>query len=242
MSAPDLAAVKERPILMSAPMVRAILAGEKTQTRRAVTLPKWIAKRGGDLNAPSTFSDPGFGDGEYLKITIDEGVPALATVHRVRCPYADTPGDRLWVKETHQYADWTEDGMPWLRYAADGATRFFDSGAIPESWGEKLTDIWADLSLGATTEDKAADRKWRPSIFMPRWASRITLEITDVRVQRLQDISETDAQAEGAVPSFYQTATPWRDGFGSLWESINGDDSWAANPWVWALSFRRVTS
>jgi hypothetical protein len=243
--------VKERPILFSAPMVRAILFGEKTQTRRVVTLPKWIAKRGGDLNAPSTFRDPGFGDGEYLHVAIDEADPGLKTVHRVRCPYGE-PGDRLWVKETHQYADWTEDGMPWIRYAADYAERFHDSGSIPEAWGEKLTDIWEGLSAAENVaiDGKARDRAWRPSIHMPRWASRFTLEITSVRVERLETISHRDALAEGVrvwerweaerAGSVEVNSHDPRDAYAELWESINGVGSWALNPWVWVVEFAQV--
>jgi hypothetical protein len=166
-----------------------------------------------------------------------------------RCPYGE-PGDRLWVKETHQYADWTEDGMPWIRYAADSAERFHDSGSIPDSWDEKLTDIWAELSgqRNVSIDGKAADRAWRPSIHMPRWASRITLEITSVRVERLQDIGRADAKAEG-LPDSIGTGLPVSRGrmfgnaeqaFRDTWESINGVGSWDANPWVWVVEFTRV--
>lgn len=242
----SIAAVKERPILMSAPMVRATLAGEKTQTRRVMI--------GRGAHKGSTFADVkqwsrieadgtwiGWCEGFSTQEKADEITRRAYKGGGIVCPFG-VVGDRLWVKETHQYADWTEDGMPWLRYAADGATRFFDSGAIPESWGEKLTDIWADLSLGATTEDKAADRKWRPSIFMPRWASRITLEITDVRVQRLQEISDNDCIAEGIGGVIERDAVSPHELYRDLWVSINGAGSWDTNPWVWSLSFRRVTS
>lgn len=135
----------------------------------------------------------------------------------VRCPYGQ-PGDRLWVRETwalHVHAmsaDRDEDG-PFV-YAADGQRA---------------------LSMRLSS-------KWTPSIHMPRWASRITLEVTGVRVERLQDISEADAQAEGcAFPLAYEGPDPpYRTAYARLWESINGAGSWDANPWVWVVEFKRV--
>lgn len=170
--------------------------------------------------------------------------------HHFPCPYGQ-PGDLIWCKETHRYYDWTEDGLPWIQYRADHATRFHDSGEIPEEWGDRLTDVWSDLSRSENydIDGAARDQSWRPSIHMPRWASRLTLLLTEVRVQRVQDISDEDAKAEGADP---QRAGQWDDGspikshrtgFVYLWQSINGKKpgcAWEGNPWVWCLSYRPI--
>ena len=184
--------MSERPILMSAPMVRSILAGKKTQTRRIV--------KGQYSGLPHMVGD----DVAFL----DKG---RRTGPDQRCPYG-VPGDRLWVRETHCAF---ERGH--VHYAAD-FTR--------DPKGEREHGV-----------------RWTPSIHMPRWASRITLEITDVRVERLQEISEADAIAEGTAP-YRLPVHPARealrhvDGYAQLWDSINGAGSWAANPWVWVVSFK----
>lgn len=178
--------MKERPILFSAPMVRALLEGRKTQTRRIVKLP---AKDGSGDNRFV------FDDAEGRKRFID-------------CPYGE-PGDRLWVRETWRPAQ--VDGMAW--YAA-------------------------------TCGDETHER-WKPSIHMPRWASRITLEITGVRVEQLQDISESDAIAEGVTPSDMKAISCLDRNYHAyfmLWESINGSGSWDLNPWVWVIEFRRIVA
>ncbi len=135
-----------------------------------------------------------------------------------RCPYGQ-PGDRLWVRETFSHFERNDQLKP-------GAEIFYRA------------------------EDECLElRPWRPSIHMPRWASRITLEITGVRVERLQDISEADAMAEGAPPSHpsidrisreFGYADFPRSWYAQLWEQINGPGSWDANPWVWAVEFRRL--
>lgn len=129
------------------------------------------------------------------------------------CPYGQ-PGDRLWVREACMVCDIGIEQH--VAYRADGEP--------DESWLRPL--------------------RWRPSIHMPRWASRITLEVTGVRVERLQDISDADAKAEGAPMSWasaqYRGGT-WRQGFSDLWRQINGPDSWDANPFVWVVSFKRIT-
>jgi hypothetical protein len=197
---------KERPILFSAPMVRAILEGRKTQTRRVV-------KHQGDMEFDP--ADPHFGPYWLSYATDAEGEDA-----RVRCPYGK-PGDRLWVRETwavqHEY-----DAFAPSEIGASARWRY------------------------AATEDLGGLRK-RPSIFLPRRGSRITLEITDVRVERLQKISEADAIAEGVTPTMpiYGDCGGFehqggRDAFWRLWQSINGAGSWDANPWVWVVEFQRV--
>lgn len=195
----ESSAPRERPILFSGPMVRAILEGRKTQTRRLLKPqpPEDVGELVVDFYHPTIVvkdeEQPGertFGvfsaDGEWAQ----------------KCPYG-APGDRLWVRET--WREVQSDTSTSLYYRAD------------EEWHEKAG--------------------WRPSIHMPRWASRITLEATDVRVQRLQDISEEDAKAEGADDIRYRTA---KECFSDLWDSIHGDGAWAANPWVWAITFKRV--
>lgn len=196
---------KERPILFSAPMVRALLAGSKTQTRRVVKqeCPDevdgccWV-----DIDGVHQFA-----------WTIGEDQDIHPSAAQFSCPYGQ-PGDRLWVREAWAYGIHAlnsrnaEREGPWV-YRADAAA---EQGRLGDCW--------------------------RPSIHMRREASRITLEVTDVRVERLQDISEADAQAEGV---YTDPACPAYDAYAQLWDEINGAGSWAANPWVWAVSFRRIT-
>lgn len=227
--------MKEHPILFSGPMVKAILEGRETQTRRIVDW-KRLHKQAG-LTFPTKCRLA------WFTILNGWGIDAGDSVMRaVDCPYGQ-PGSRLWLKETWQYADWTDDGYPFIRYAANNETKLIESG-IPDAWEQKLEDAWCRLSTDANyaIDQKAADRVWRPSIFMPRWASRITLKVTAVRVERLQNISENDALAEG-VESWKrgETYEAAKSKYAALWESINGPGSWAKNPWVWALSFKRIT-
>lgn len=192
--------MRERPILFSAPMVRAILEGRKTQTRRVVK---------------------------------PQPAGAWAAPGRRACPYGQA-GDRLWVRETwgtHDQGFDTAEESTVVVYRAD--------------------------------VDRPEPKRWRPSIHMPRVASRITLEVTGVRVERLHQLSEADALAEGIhridIGSGYEprySAAPrsWADAvegdpdvqltasaaFRELWESINGLRSWLANPWVWVVEFKRL--
>lgn len=200
--------MKERPILFSGPMVRAILDGSKTQTRRVV-------KSSGDMEFDN--NDPHFGPYWEPYVAGD----ATGEDAKVRCPYG-APGERLWVRET--FAQDVAGCPGGISYRADHSDPRGDGPAHP--------------------------MKWRPSIFMPRAASRILLEITDVRVERLQAISEAEARSEGVT----EYAGKWWDGspvawgkwnapteaFRGLWESINGVGSWHANPWVWVVSFKRL--
>lgn len=194
--------MKERPILFSAPMVRAILAGTKTQTRRAL--------------APDLFISSG---GAVVRMA--SAGPATTGIREAHCPYWREPGDRLWVREA-----WAWSG----------------DLAIAECERVARGEVW----YRADPERSNPAIRWRPSIHMPRWASRITLEVTGVRVERLQAISEDDAQAEGCEPRQPLMAGgivipgQWRLGYRALWESINGPGSWDTNPWVWVLEFRRV--
>lgn len=236
------AEVKERPILFSGPMVRALLDGRKTQTRRVMKVqpPTQEAFRGSLFGLDRAVADgvKMYSQNDYdrlpkhpteWELTGSVGVAREAGFpRRYRCPYGAI-GDRLWVKETWRPSksagDWDMD----VRYEADGLTRTVYDG----EFGAR------DWSM-----PKAAARGNVSPLFMPRWAARLVLEITEVRVERLNVISEADAQAEGSQePSLLPIiGACWseRDAFAKLWEHINGAGSWASNPWVWAVSFRVV--
>ena len=211
--------MKERPILFSAPMVRALLAGTKTQTRRVMKPQLVYGTVAGLFNS---WYLPRSEGGGTLYPNGKEKI--LGT-----CPYGQ-PGDRLWVRETFA--------------RIDGQTR---------PWIE--TDYQATYTHGDRLGDTLGIKKrWTPSIHMPRHASRITLEVTGVRVERLQDISEADAMADGTTPipdpcDHERLACadigcsgpqPYRAGFRALWQGINGPGSWEENPWVWVVQFNRV--
>ncbi|HDS8578632.1 TPA: hypothetical protein QH731_003974 [Klebsiella variicola] len=216
--------MKERGMIFNAEMVRAILDGRKTQTRRPI---KWKQTRFTEIGEREDGSKwPWSEDAEHA---FDFWHP---------CPFGSV-GDRIWVRETFQgplfdfdlMDSYCKDSTPFEKsefcvYKADGvpAPEFYD----------------ADDELHCC---------WRPSIHMPRWASRILLEITDVRVERLNAISQADAIAEGAPPSHpsidcvsqeYGFPDFSRSWFGQTWQHIYGEESWDANPWVWVIEFKRV--
>lgn len=206
--------MKERPILFTGPMVRAILEGRKTVTRRVVKPQPDFLGSMVDPNTPFK--------------TLDAGLHA-----RITCPHGQ-PGDRLWVREA---------------WAADAQVDAIAPRDL--SQGEP---IWypADFSARQTGCSMISKGRGRPSIHMPRWASRVLLEITAVRVERLQDISEEQALAEGVHGEPCDHARQacsdigcWGDtakgAFGFLWEQLNGAGAWQANPWVWVVEFKRVT-
>ena len=245
--------MRELPILFNGPMVRAVLEGRKTQTRRLVQ--GWAL----DWLAPGMFTP------EYVALPSNGASPF---------GYA---GDLLWVRET--WADTNGESGPMVSYRA-GGDRFLIDDSYPIDYSRYpggVFSMWCgDLRRGAP------GHRWRPSIHMSRWASRITLEVTGVRVERLQDISEADAAAEGVEP-LDNRANEDRDAsdfdrqfcgncgglriyaslganlgvsfdtdcrecdshakrFHWLWEGINGSESWGANPWVWVVEFKRVAS
>lgn len=221
--------MRERPILMSAPMVRATLDGSKTQTRRV---------------ASKLVRHPDLGNRYMPGALVLEGEPQHV-IERA-CPYG-RPGDRLWVREAWRTARSLDHLSP--QAIAD---RCLDAG-YRKPWAPLLYDADGHRNSewrGFGPHPGAAEPgKGRPSIHMPRWASRISLEITSVRVERLQDISDTDAVAEGiglnpSAVGVSMTFPPGESachaGFRALWESINGPESWAANPWVWVVDFRRI--
>lgn len=218
----------ERPILFSAPMVRAILDGSKTQTRRVLKQATGPSLSVGidDETAVAELSWL-YGDGP--------GHDVHEATKRVHCPYGQ-PGDRLWVRESFWGCDLTGYGdQPCVVYDDEWHGKEYRP-AMPRPWARKFGRI--------------------PSIHMPRDCSRITLEITGVRVERLQDISEADALAEGIEHDqdiSRGNIIGWRDyldrggkcgtakgSYQSLWAAINGQSSWDTNPWVWVVEFKPV--
>ena len=201
--------MKERPILFSAPMVRALLDGSKTQTRRVVK------PAPGDV--PGTMRHP--------DVAIFGALAHAAYGDEWRCPYGQ-PGERLWVREAWQHQE---------------------GGAIYDAAGGVADAFESETVYRASRPHYPGP--WKPSIHMPRGASRIDLEIVDVRVERLQNISEADAIAEGiglnpsavGVRMSGDNPEPMAVAmYRALWEQINGAGSWDANPWVWAVSFKVV--
>lgn len=209
--------MKERPILFSGPMVQAIIAGQKTQTRRVMKPQPWFLPEAYDRFSGWMWTRDGTGDGEGLAWGSEADMLHVSYSLGAYCPYGK-PGDLLWVRET-----WAalypgkDDVLPTVN---------------PRP---------AVCSLAyAATEERGINGGWTPSIHMPRWASRITLEIVSVRVQRLQDITEEDAKAEGCTGEHFDLAV---NDFIWLWGSINGKREgydWESNPWVWAVTFRAV--
>ncbi|WP_308920532.1 hypothetical protein [Janthinobacterium sp. J1-1] len=229
--------MKEHPILMNGAMVRATLAGTKTQTRRVIKLPpapaalgEWLASTIGGENGGRTAA----GNEVPLQVVIWH----TRTGETIGCPHGQ-PGDRLWVREA------------------------FAKTTVCQALGQEWT-VYREC-------DNRTDYggPWKPSIHMPRAASRILLQIVSVRVERLNDCSEADALAEGVAPNWIgpldkgpngrggegwpgddylhytngadgDPAYSARESFESLWESINGAGSWDANPWVWVIEFKRV--
>ncbi len=213
--------MKERPILFSGAMVRALLDGSKTQTRR--------------IMKPQPHEDARFSGGYAIqpsKRTQGAEISVEAPYVGIACPYGQ-PGDRLWVRET--WRGIVQINGPHESYET-GVARY-----VPDQ------EYCKRVEYAAT--DKANETElWRPSIHMPRWMSRTLLEIVSVRIERLQDISEADALAEGVKPSpggmwsaaAGQAVTTPAAAYGLLWESINGPGSWALNPWVWCVEFSKV--
>ncbi|MFJ9451454.1 hypothetical protein [Herbaspirillum sp. NPDC101397] len=256
--------MKKRPILFSGAMVRALLDGSKTQTRRIVKPRPDFASALKLLGGPEAGTSIAY-DHMFGGIGLKRNAGIAFCQPNIHCPYGYA-GDRLWVRETWQYADWTDCGEPHIGYAADGKSVLHEE--FPEDWAKRLEEIWCELSAPANfdIDNRAADRRWRPSIHMPRWACRLLLDVVAVRVEHLQDISAEDAIAEGlsAITKDGKTVKygiPDRDGFpgsdddgwhwnewekdpivafGKLWEKINGAGSWAANPWVWVVEFKRA--
>lgn len=210
--------VKERPILFSGAMVRAILAGKKTQTRRVIKQqpesPATVLNMEGIRPAWCIWPSPHKND------------DGSRDDHGCKCPFGAI-GDRLWVRET-----WLVDLV----------------GSLAQFPREELLDNLYYRADGSFCEQipecacaEVGKPKWKPSIHMPRWASRIELEITGVRVERVQSISSADCIAEGLEPTL-RNEPPAKQRFRELWDSINADRGvgWQVNPWVWVIEFRRL--
>lgn len=248
--------MRERPLIFTAASMHANLAGTKTMTRRLVKAPRITAhpKSAGLImhDLGRAWKDEGFGNGEYLHVPFahpgdgwDEGGEDCS--RRVFCPYGWV-GDRLWCKET-----WRPEELPCgqdgIRFAADNA--FVPIENTPEA-----ADLWVQANR--------RDGKWRPSIFMPRWASRLSLELTSVRAERLNDLTEEDARAEG-IRSFTKDGAlfkfwpndphdgplkcEWADlprtaraAYARLWDQINPKHPWGSNCWVWVLTYRPIAA
>ena len=220
---------KERPILFSGPMVRAILDGRKTVTRRPVKgnqIPQLDYPESAEPWVAVGQHHPRYGFTVHGK---NEEACAAKLGEFGSCPYGQ-PGDRLWVRETFFINDFREANVPVDQRA--NVDLVYRADPLPDWEGEESLITW------------------RPSIHMPRWVSRILLEITDVRVERLQSISESQAEAEGVeqdsdgwfdyqMPST-QCCSSAGESFQTLWSSINGVESWRANPWVWVVEFKRI--
>lgn len=221
--------MNEKPILMSGPMVKAILEGRKTQTRRVIKpqLPEY----GYESVVPD------------LPVFFWKGHRFIAPYQLVaHCPYGQ-PGDSLWVRETWTALFENDNGMIlwWHDTPKEQRTkdRLIDSITYRADYKPEPDDEWPFV----------------PSIFMPRWASRLTLQVTGVRVERVQDISVDDIQAEGVYPGLQAACENWKaasikndnyqyiQDFKWLWDSINGKRpgcSWDDNPWVWVVEFRKI--
>jgi len=213
--------MKERPILFSGPMVRAILSGAKTQTRRVVKPQPGMVWGHGVALPGNTYGVPS--DVHHAHVDMPDGKRRF-----ILCPFGQ-PGDRLWVRETFWEAGrWWQHG---------------EYGDDPRDY------TWSSWRTASFEPQPTKDGKWRkrPSIHMPRWASRLTLEVTGVRVERLHDISEEDARAEGMQPCHVNgepycpavaQGRPHRLLFALTWDELYG--TWDQNPWVWVIEFRRV--
>ena len=212
--------VKERPIIFNSEMIRAILDGFKTQTRRVIKPqpPEWSEVIGPELCHPIKVDRHGE---EYPGEAV-YGVYDNFGEWGVRCPYGK-PGDRLWVRETHSWVtlaenEFHQDKCKLCRRNKDGYP----------------------VHMWYRADDPYIEVPWRPSICMPRWASRINLEVKDIRVKRVQEIRPEDCWDEGIMyrgPGYHIPMLNALDDFSKLWDSINAKRgySWDSNPWVWVV-------
>lgn len=226
----------ERGMIFNAEMVRAILDGRKTQTRRPVRFPVLDKNLGCELAGNELAGE--LSAGNYLNSAFGK------------------PGHHIWLRETWStlgnedgcYVDWEEN---LCKGDERSAARIYRASCEQRPGDYGLWSIPDDAYWKPHTKDQKFEGAWRPSIHMPRWASRITLEITGVRVERLNAISERDAQAEGVgklrggfwqhyQPGWTQHQLSARGSFVTLWKSIYGEESWNSNPWVWVIEFKRI--
>lgn len=244
--------MKERGMIFNAEMVRAILDGRKTQTRRIMSVQPESSEFGLRYITESSLAKE---VGMYFW-SLSDACGMKARSKPFACPYGK-PGDRIWVRETWATLG-NEDGccVDWEGNLCKGdessAARIYRASCEQRPGDYGLWSIPDDAYWKPHTKEHKFEGAWRPSIHMPRWASRILLEITDVRVERLNAISEEDARAEGIIdggclncgdPEPCGCANPEpdaTDAFAYLWQSIYGQESWNANPWVWVISFERI--
>lgn len=222
-------------IRCTGPEIRAMLAGQQTQLRRVVKWPLLSKSDGGKRRI--------FTAADVSEINQYLASPQRSPLRRGFCPYG-RPGDLLWVREAFAFTDAHDPAfLGSVEYQADNKVAAIDVGPVT-----------VEAPHGCDPQPFAGP--WKPSIHMPRWASRLTLRITDVRVERLQDISDEDARAEGVNRihhgdgEYYFSALRdephpenWcypTDAFREIWESLNGEGSWEADPFVWALSFSAI--
>lgn len=253
--------MKARPILMHGRSIRSLLAGRKTQTRRIVKLPLGVIEEpGGLVHARAIYTD---GTKEDYSELLE------------RCPYG-APGNLLYARETWRVGAWRagevdtalrgecpvwgNDNRIAIDYAADDHCRREWLQVPDDELHERLVDqsLQDARAAGFAPDDDGRIRwqpgespcRWRPSIHMPRWASRLTLHLTDVRVERIQEISESDAQAEGIeyrngfytgglhpVKGTHKCMPTAYEAFRGLWDDTNGPGAWDRNDWVWVLEF-----
>ena len=208
--------ITERGMIFNAEMVRALLSGRKTQTRRIIK-PQPEATLSGSLS------------GKWLSRPLNGLLLPKIEDIAIHCPFG-VVGDRIWVRETFQGPLFDYDLMD--SYSKDPTP--FEK---PEFCVYKADGVPAPEFYDADDELHCC---WRPSIHMPRWASRILLEITNVRVERLKSISDGDAIREGCSTADMKSGDCVADVFARLWASIYGDESWNSNPWVWVIDFKRI--
>lgn len=211
--------MKEQPILFSSPMVKAILNGNKTKTRRIINF-ELNTIHNGKLIADRLLCRINSVTNSVIEYEYQPDVESSKTNVK-RCYYRKT-GDQLWIKETHYlFGKWnkngtTKTGKEKNQFSCNKSkgVAYFD--CVPESVCTRKNDVgWFK----------------RPSLFMPRWASRVTLKITDIKIERVQDITQEDAIAEGVRS---------REDFITLWCKLNGKESWNVNQYVWVLSFSKL--
>lgn len=209
----------ERPILFSTPMVLSLRSNHKTVTRRTRGLEKI------NEDDPGAWTLDRSDDGWFLFTKPSEpfgGQPTLQ-VQSIRCPYG-IASDRLWTRE---------------RWAAGKCADGYKPRELaPRIWKVDNGGLWYFADNAEPTHPISPRGKWRSSLFMPRWASRDTLEVTEVRVERVSQITMDDCFAEGIAGQFPDNNPI--DAFHALWDSINGTGSWAESPWVWVVSFQRI--
>lgn len=227
--------ITERGMIFNAEMVRALLSGRKTQTRRIMKPQPEPCPRGGHWWPSNVFKTM-----LHVEDEMQNGKGGWGGLVGDACPFGAV-GDRIWVRETwgvvsHAFSDdglmidWVPDRPATAIHEMPFGNGYYSGYAIYAADGDFT---WGD-------DDGYEDGRscWKPSIHMPRAASRILLEITDVRVERLRSMSQDDARAEGVIAA----SGPMEAGlaFRELWDSIYGEESWKANPWVWVIKFKRI--